>query len=184
MSTIYVPLPAAGYELCHPVPPATFEDVHLLANGSEPAESWNSLVLKFVRQDEVKELLSSDAPWLTSDVMVFKRNVIESIGNFLKDCGDIIPIKCEDDIIFAYKANIVLDALDEEASHLNRFKNGRVMMVKNYVFRREIIASADVFRITSLRVSPTFLSQRFVDFWKRSNLRGLDFKKIWSSDER
>lgn len=46
--------------------------------------------------------------------------------------------------------------------------------------RPDVIGEIDIFKIPNLRVSPTFLSQRFVDRWKASGLTGLEFEQVWA----
>ena len=50
-----------------------------------------------------------------------------------------------------------------------------------HVFRANVVAQASAFKIPNLRVSPTFVGERFVELWNSAGLKGLDFKKVWSS---
>lgn len=52
-------------------------------------------------------------------------------------------------------------------------------MIQRYAFRADVIGEVAVFKIPNLRVSPTYLSQRFVDRWKASGLQGLEFREVW-----
>jgi hypothetical protein len=78
-----------------------------------------------------------------------------------------------------YNPTRVVEALDEPASSVIRFSDGRIMMIQRHVFRADVIGETDVFKLPNLRVSPTFLSQRFVDRWEASGLKGLDFERVW-----
>ncbi len=44
----------------------------------------------------------------------------------------------------------------------------------------DVISGVDIFKIPSLRVSPTYVSERFVERVKAAGLRGLVFNKVWS----
>jgi len=44
-----------------------------------------------------------------------------------------------------------------------------------------VVADNEIFKIPSLRVSPTFVSHRFVDRWKESGLTGLEFERVWAA---
>ena len=79
-----------------------------------------------------------------------------------------------------YNPTRVLSALDEAASSILRFKSGRIMDIQHHAFRTEVVQGIDVFKIPNLRVSPTYLSQRFVDAWTSAKLRGLTFEPVWS----
>ena len=80
-----------------------------------------------------------------------------------------------------YNPTRVIDALDETVSSVQRFTGGRIMMIQRHVFRVAVIGGIDVFKSPNLRVSPTFLSHRFVDRWNASGLKGLEFKQVWAS---
>ena len=54
-------------------------------------------------------------------------------------------------------------------------------MIQRYVFRSDLVRDVDVFKVPNLRVSPTFVSQRFVDRWNESGLKGVEFNKVWTS---
>jgi hypothetical protein len=61
-----------------------------------------------------------------------------------------------------YNPTRVLDALDEAASSIMRFPNGRIMLIQKHVFRSDVVGENDIFTIPADRVSPTFLSQTLV----------------------
>ena len=77
------------------------------------------------------------------------------------------------------EASVNMQAIAGAASELTRFSSGRVMLVKRPVFRPEVIAGVDAFKLSSLRVSPTYVSQRVVEQVRSSGLRGLTFRRVW-----
>jgi len=79
-----------------------------------------------------------------------------------------------------YNPTRVIDALDEDASSVLRFSGGRIMRINRHVFRPEVVKGIDVFKIPNLRVSPTYVSQRFGDLWNSADLKGLEFKQVWA----
>jgi hypothetical protein len=82
-----------------------------------------------------------------------------------------------------FNATHLLNALDENASTLVRFKSsGAIMQIKRHAFRPEIIAGHHLFKISNLRVSPIYVSNTFVDAWAAANLTGLTFDEVWSAD--
>jgi hypothetical protein len=87
---------------------------------------------------------------------------------------------CRDNDLHIYNVTRVINALDESASTLMRFPDGRVMHIQKHVFDAERLPDVDCFKVPQLRVSPVFLSQRFVDAWAAARLRGLDFHQVWS----
>ncbi len=80
-----------------------------------------------------------------------------------------------------YNPTRVLDALDEGASSVMRFDDGRIILIQRHVFRSDVVGESDIFTIPDERVSPTFFSHRFVDSWRASGLKGFEFKLVWAS---
>lgn len=177
---IYTPLGAEGYELCHPVNPDDFERVNVEVNGVSRRSGWRPPQMEIVQDDEGKQLIASDAPWLGSHALIFKRSAIERLESELLTHGELLPAKCASEDVWIYNPTRVLDALDESAASVLRFEDGRIMMIQRYAFKEAVVRNADVFKIRGMRVSPTFVSQAFVDRWSASGLKGLEFKKVWS----
>lgn len=107
--------------------------------------------------------------------------MVEALGPILRQHGELLPLKCRGTNLSVFHPTVVLDALDEGASTLRRFSSGRIMMIDSYVFRSEVVAGIDLFKLASLRSSPTFVSQRFVAGWNAAGLHGLDFHPVWNS---
>lgn len=178
---IYKPLGIDGYELCHPVRDDDFETFNRLINGALSAEDWMPVRVEIIRSDMGTKLAESDSPWLGSHAMIFRPNVVEVLGTTLKGNGELLPLVCSDAELVVLNPTHVVDALDEEKSSITRFSSGKIMMIQRYVFRADVIAGIDIFKIPNLRVSPTFVSQRFVDQWNTAGLKGLEFHLVWKS---
>src|SRR5262249_18919616 len=141
---------------------------------------WRPIPVRLVHEDEGKKLVGSDSPWLGSHALIFRRSAIDKLGALLEEHGELLPLSCSEAELFVFKATRVLDALDEQASAVTRFSSVRVMRVTRYVFKPAAIAGSNIFKIPNLRVSPTFVEERFVKAWASAGLRGLEFKKVWS----
>ena len=177
---VYVPLGLEGYELCHPVRQDDFERINVEINGTPRACDWKLIPVRLVREDQRLELLSSDSPWLGSHALIFRARAVELLGTLLGEYGELLPLGCSDADVLIYNPIRVIDALDEGMSSVLRFSDGRIMMIKRHVFRHDIVQDVDVFKIPYLRVSPTFVSQRFIEVWEASGLKGLEFKEVWA----
>jgi hypothetical protein len=94
-------------------------------------------------------------------------------GGMLEEFGELLPLKCEDPDLALYNPTRVIDALDEQASSIERFPGFRIMSIDRHVCRTELVIDVDVFKIPNLRVSPAYLSERFVARWVASGLEGL-----------
>jgi hypothetical protein len=176
---IYTPIPLEGYELCHPVISDGFELINLTINGEPRSDRWQAPKMQVIRQDQGRVLLPSDSPWLGSHALIFRQRGVDALAQLLSANGELLPMN---DGLVIYNATRVIDALDEGASAITRFSSGKIMIVKRYVFRIGTIGEVDIFKIPNLRVSPTFVSRKFVDAWESSGLVGLGFKQVWASN--
>src|SRR5690606_4550179 len=163
MSTaVYVPLGVEGFEFCHPVDEGDFETLNVQIDGTQRAPRWSLPQMRLVREDEGKSLTESDSPWLGSHVLIFRKRALEHVGACLEEHGELLPVGCSDAELAIFNPRVV-DALDESASSVLRFSNGRIMRVMKHVFRADVVAETSVFKIPNLRVSPTFVGERFVE---------------------
>lgn len=182
MTSIYTPLSAEGFELCQPIEQGDFERINVLLNGESRLSDWDPIPMHIIREDEGQNLAVSDSPWLGSHALVLRTAAIEAVGPLLRRYGELLPLSCESAQVWMYNPTLVIDALDHTAASVVRFADGRIMTITRYAFRSDILGDVDIFKIPDFRVSPTFFSQRFVSLWKSASLKGLRFKKIWTSE--
>jgi hypothetical protein len=180
--TIYTPLGLDGSELCHPLLESDFERINVEINGVSLRSSWKPIKVRIIQEDEGRALVASDSPWLGQHALIFRPRVIEAMGSLLREHGELLPLACNEAELTMYNATRVLNALNEQESSVHRFANGRIMMIQRYVFLPEKIHKVDIFKLSSLRVSPTFVTRRFVDLWKSAKLKGLEFKQVWPTE--
>lgn len=178
---IYTALGAEGFELCHPVNKEDYERINVEIGGTPRQASWNPIPVRLIREDEGKALAVSDSPWLGYGPLIFRPVVVEALGSLLRKYGELLPLACSEADLVIYNPTRILDALDEAASSVMRFADGRIMLIQKHVFRSDVVGESDVFTIPEERVAPTFLSHLFVDRWKESGLKGLEFKQVWTA---
>jgi uncharacterized protein DUF1629 len=179
MSSVYVPYPSEGFELCQPLKQEDFETINVRVNGEHRKETWHPIAMQLIREDEGERLAPSDSPWLGSHALVFKRATLDALGAELRKHGELLPLLCSEEELVVFNPTRILDALDQKRSSVQRFNSGRIMRVSRYAFRPEAIEGVEVFKIPDLRVSPTFVSSRIVRLWTDARLKGLEFKRIW-----
>ena len=180
MTAIYVPASPEGFELCQPEKEEDFETLNVEVNGTPKDGTWHPISMRLIIRDEKEDLVKSDSPWLGSHALIFRRSAVEKLGRLLREYGELLPLSCPDAELFLFNPTRIVAALDEHASDVTRFAGGRIMRVTRYVFRADAITGVDIFKIPSLRVSPTFLSERVIQLWTSAGLHGLDFRRVWS----
>lgn len=178
----YVPEPLDGYELCHPIDREDFERINVSINGVSHADDWSPPMMRIIREDRGRSLSPSDAPWLGPQALVLKPPAIEALQLLLSTHGELLPVRCAGPPVFIYNVTGVIDALDENASEVVRFNGGRILRIDRYVFKPDRIGATRIFKIPNLRVSPTFVAEEFVQRWKSSGLKGLEFRRVWSQE--
>jgi hypothetical protein len=180
MPAIYLPRGSEGFEFCHPERGEDFETLHLKINGAPQQPNWRSPRMHMVRAEQGRKLAVSGSPWLGSHALIFRRQAVGELEPLLLSYGELLPVDCaETDLVF-FNPTRVLDLLDEEASDVRRLPDGSIFRIARYAFKPDVIAGIDVFKLSCLRVSPTYVSERFVEQVRAAKLRGLDFKRVWS----
>lgn len=176
---VYLPKPEEGFELCHPTDPSQFEWLVTQINGAPRRRTWAPVPVEIVHEDEGKRLKRADSPWLGAHALVLRQDVAASISRTLLEWGELLPLRCGEAALAIFNPTQVLDALDEQASDVRRFSNGRVMMVKRYAFRKSVIGASAAFKIPNLRSSPTFFTESLVSAWMAAGIRGVKFEVAW-----
>lgn len=176
---IFLPVGADGYELCHPISNGDFERINVEISGVPRRASWNAVPMQLVHKDEGRQLAESDSPWLGEHALIFRGRAASALDTTLRAYGELLPLECSEADMSIYNVTRVIEALDEQASSVVRFSSGRIGIVQRYAFRAEAVRDVDVFKIPNLRVSPTYVSHRFVELWRSSGLKGLEFKRLW-----
>lgn len=179
---VYLPLGIDGVELCQPIRSGEFRRIFAEVNGVPRSSTWQPVSMQLLHEDDGASLVASDSPWLGSHALIFRATVLRQLGALLTEYGELLPLECSEADLWIYNPTRMVDALDEQRSSVTRFPDGRLMIVNRYVFRATEVASIDIFKIPSPNVSPTFVSHRFVELWRSSGLKGLEFKQLWAPD--
>ena len=176
---VFTPLGSEGFELCHPVSPDDFETLNVLVDGTPRTAGWSPPPMHIVREDEGKALVESDSPWLGSHALIFRSRAAGALRDMLLHNGEVLPLPCGDENLALFNPRVIDGALDLTASTALRFGSGRIMRITKHMFDKRVLAGVDAFKIPDLRVSPTFVTERFVSAWTSAGLRGLEFRQVW-----
>lgn len=126
-------------------------------------------------------LVESDFPWLGAGSLALRERAKEVLGARLEPYAELLPLEL-DAPVWAVNVTKVVDALDEERSEVLRFKtSNRIMDVKRYEFRKEVVEGLLIFKIPQLRRSTVFVSEEFVELVEGAGLKGLAFRFLWES---
>lgn len=175
---IYEPFLADDYECLNLRDGRDYETFNAF-NGEPRAATWVPIRVRRVRPDKKMGFKASDFPWLCEHVLVFRERARDALRDVLDAHGETLPLATSDGVaLFAFNARVV-DALDEPRSDIVRFpSSGRIMSLRKPAFVGERIEGLDMFR-TTMRRSPTYLSDRFVARVAAHGLVGLTFKPVW-----
>lgn len=172
---------STGYEMLHCVESeGTFTLFEL--DGSPRADAWTPVRVRRVRPSKREGFRASDSPYFSSMGLVFRRSAVDALRDILDANGELLPLEDEEGVeLFAYNVQ-ALDALDHQLTQGSRYENGRIKMASNHVFIPSIVDGVDIFRQAQERASRVYLSERFLQRWKKAKLKGLDFTLAWDSD--
>jgi hypothetical protein len=154
---IYSVIGTEDAELCQPLRGDDYETISRLINGESRRKTWTPIAVRLIHSDEGRQLTESDSPWMGSNALVLRENACTALRAMLDANGELLPLLCRDASLWVFNPRRVLPALDESASSVVRFSSGRIMRIERYVFRPDVIGNADMFKISSLRVGPSWL---------------------------
>lgn len=146
-------------------------------DGSPIGSAWRPVQVEVLR--EHKKRPPSDFPSLSPIIPVFSERAVESIGPLLKPHGEILPLDCREGVYYAFNTTCVIDALDQEQSQFERFRDGRVMDIKRHVFDADKIGISAIFLLPYLRRSRVYVTDLFVERVQEARLTGFDFRLVW-----
>lgn len=176
-------MPLYGYELCHPIVSKDFEAIRSKINGKHLGSDWQPISVKIIKIDDGKSLKTSDSPWIGSNSLIFRSKSLGKIEYLLCEHGELLPLHCFEEKLVIFNPTKIINALDESSSSVYRFDDGRIFGIKKYEFVLNTIKNIHIFKIPNLLVSPTFVSDKFVEEWKAMGFKGIFFEKVWSSEE-
>ena len=176
---VYKVLPKNDHDLCHPEDWEGFNNAIADRSGSI---DWRPFRVRLVHSSEGRKLRRSDAPWWGSHVLILRPKAVELLGPYLREHGQLLSLECDEDVLQAFKASRVVDALSTTDSDVARFSDGSISIVWRHVFKPEALLGADVFKLPNFNVSPIFATDPFVERWRSAGLEGVEFDEIWAGE--
>ena len=161
---VYAITSREGYEWALPVDDADFERFRAFDGTSASAE-WRPVRVRILHEDEGSgPFATSDAPWMSSGLLVLRARALVALEPLLSDAGELLPLACDEVDLWAFNALCVADALDETRSEIVRFSSGRIMDVERYAFDEAALEeTAAIFKLPALPLGPLLCSRTFVN---------------------
>lgn len=151
-------------------------DNHL---GKSVKSLWRPLRIKVLEGDE--SLPASDFPYLAPAFPIMSRKAKEVFHDLIAPYVEFLPLQSSFGEYYGINVLEEVDALDEEASELKRFSDGRVMVVHKYVFKPDTVEGKVIFRIP--QDNSIFVTDLFADKVWESRLMGLKLEELWSTTD-
>lgn len=154
-------------------------------NGTPLANEWRPLGVQAVEEEVNSGRPASDCPHLFGAVPVFSSRAIATLRPLLQESGEILPLDSRDGSFFIFNVLNIIDALDEQASSIVRFPDGKkVLEIERFVFRPSKLTGVEVFKLSQQPLGRVFVADKFVELVNKAGLVGFNFKWLWASDQR
>jgi len=181
---VYNRYAAEGFQFVQPAAPDDWESLDLRFDAHVARTEWTPRPLKLIREDEGKTLQRGDWLYLDSHIPVLRPAAALAIKHVLDPGDQLLPMICGKETVYFLKPKWTIDALDEAASDLLRFDDGRIGVIYKPVFKPDAFSGQAIFYIPRIRLSACYLTDRFVDAWNAAGLTGLAPKLLWESPKR
>ena len=139
---------------------------------------WSPPAVRIVRDGLGGE--DSDFALLATEP-AFSARAVQILGDLLQKSGQLLPLLSADGEFYHWNVTTIIDALDQEASELQRFSDGGVMMVDRWAFRSDQLKEVTAFKIPQLPGAFTFVTDIFIDRFRGAGLTGLHICPVWSA---
>ena len=178
---LYDYIHATGYEIINPVDSGDFERFKRL-RGKPVSKKWKPIRVERIRATPRQGCKPSDAPYMfCSGVLMLRRSAVDALRDILDAHGELLPLEDTEGVeLYAYNPR-ALAAIDYAQSNGVRGSDGQLLSVRRHVFFPSVVEGIDIFRQAHERVSIIYLSERFLQRWKKAKLKGLDFYLVWDS---
>ena len=180
---IYDYIRSKGCEILMPVDSNEFFTFNRL-KGKPLGKRWKPIRVERVRVNNRESGRPSDAPYMfKSGVLVFRRSAVDALRDMLDANGELLPLEDTAGVeLYAYNPRHVLEAIDYSQSKGHPGLRGGLAVVNTHVFFPNVVEGVDIFRQVYEPIGKIYLSERFLQRWKKAKLKGLDFELVWDSD--
>lgn len=152
-------------------------------SGQSVAETWVPPKAHVVSIDERgDDLLYTDSPSCTCPLPLVSERLRLLSGDYLARFGEMLPLDCDEGGYYLYNVTETVDALDEGASQILRFKSGKPMHIESYAFVPDRVEDAGFFRLDPRwPASPVFATARAANKILQAGAVRVRFSRAWSN---
>jgi hypothetical protein len=151
-------------------------------DGTPRKTDWKPILVKRVRPSLREGNRPADLPSRVG-TLILRRSALDALRDMLEANGELLPLATDDGVELYVHNMRTIDALDWERSMFDSYEefNPRPWM-KKPAFIASALEGVDIFK--QARVSnDLYVSDRFVARVKAAKLKGLEFTKVWSSED-
>jgi hypothetical protein len=179
---IYKSIGSTGYEIIHCVEGYDGWQSLSKLDGTSLKTDWKPTLVRRVRSSKREAFRPADLPYEACS-LILRRSAVDALRDILDAHGELLPLEDEGGVEL-YVFNVrAIDALDEPRSKINYFEGtNRICYIDKPVFIPSAVEGVDIFTLRR-KLGRIYFSDRFVARVKAAKLKGLDFTKVWSSDE-
>lgn len=152
-------------------------DFRTLLNGSSIKDKWEPPIVEILKDDEHEDRILSDMVGFYG-LPTFSERIPKSLNDILVNNGELLPLESGDDKYNIFNVLNIIDVLDEELSNIKYLSSGKVMKINEYVFNEKLLLNEYIFKIPQLIWSVPLVTDKFVDFIYKNELKGFLFKKV------
>lgn len=153
-------------------------DVLVRRAGIRQGPSWTPSPVTLVTREDGRDRIDVDCPGFAYALPVIKTRALPRVQDHLAPYVEFLPLDCPQEPLTAVNVLTVVDALDEDASELERFPDGRIMMMDRYAFRSERVPAHGLFKLPGLLRMGTFCTEPTADYLNE-RLTGLNLVVEW-----
>ena len=147
-------------------------------------EEWKPPLLKEEIDEEEGVLLKGDfhSTWGGFDGHIVSQNMVDKIGDILKEYGDLFPLNVEDreDKLYRYWVNkeIPFECVDKQKSKFfkNKYEERGTFKIEKLVLKEECETDAIIFRVAGEYEKTIFVGEEFIELVKKHDLKGFKFE--------
>lgn len=142
------------------------------------AGSWVPFEVELVSREGRSAFESVDAPQLIGNrFLVLKESAVPGVAEDLAPYAEFLPLLCPQEPLVLVNVITVVDAVDEQASQLKRFSNGRIMRIDRVAFDEDALPAQGVFRVPQA-VGRMFCTEATATVL-RERLTGVNLRPVW-----